>query len=103
MVGHVDGNALAGPLSQVFTEEITDALARCAGCGSVKAIGETIAYMSEMGSVLRCPGCDSVLMVVTQLRGSLIVGSPGITFLRLPLAGRDATTPVSRDHEGGTT
>ena len=90
MLGHVDGNALAGPLSQVFTEEITDALARCAGCGAVKAVGETIAYVSDIGAVLRCPTCDSVLMVLTQVRGALVVGSPGIASLRLPPPHRDA-------------
>ncbi|WP_333937949.1 DUF6510 family protein [Streptomyces sp. HUAS 31] len=33
LTGYVDGNALAGPLSEVFAVDVTPATSRCANCG----------------------------------------------------------------------
>ena len=35
--GPYDGNALAGPLSEVFAVEVTAAVAQCRGCGRVRS------------------------------------------------------------------
>lgn len=77
MAGHVDGNALAGVLSEVFSFDVTLARARCASCGDVSVLAKALVYGSEHGRVLRCCQCDDVLMVVVarpdgmrlQLRG----------------------------------
>jgi hypothetical protein len=64
---HVDGNALGGLLIDVFGREMTDAVGCCANCGAVNAVAALIVYRSGPGDVLRCPGCDSVLMVAASL------------------------------------
>ena len=64
---HVDGNALGGLLIEVFGREMTDTKGCCADCGAVNAVGALIVYRSGPGDVIRCPGCDSVLMVAASL------------------------------------
>ena len=49
----VDGNAAGGILRDVFTHEMTAALATCAGCGARGPIGELLEYGQSMGVVLR--------------------------------------------------
>jgi uncharacterized protein DUF6510 len=41
MIGedHVDGNAVGSLLMDVFGREMTDARARCAGCGAIYSLG----------------------------------------------------------------
>jgi len=41
-MNHVDGNALAGPLSEVFRDDITTALGRCTSCGDVSVLAEAL-------------------------------------------------------------
>jgi hypothetical protein len=59
-----DGNALAGPLSQVFTAEVTTAVARCRACGRSSVVAELAVYGPEPGLVARCPGCAEVMLRV---------------------------------------
>ena len=58
---HVDVNALAGILSEVFTVDMTTAPRRCAGCGLDAELGAHRVYHGA-GWVVRCPGCDTVAM-----------------------------------------
>jgi hypothetical protein len=67
MVGHVDGNALAGALSEVFRFEPTTARGRCLSCGSIAAVAEGMVYRGEQGVVVRCEGCDGVLLVIVPM------------------------------------
>ena len=52
----LDGNAAGGVLREMFTHEMTAALATCAGCGTMGPIGALLEYGPRMGIVLRCPG-----------------------------------------------
>ena len=63
---HLDGNAVGGLLIDVFGREMTDSRGCCAACGAVNAMGALIVYRSGPGDVLRCPGCESVLMVAAS-------------------------------------
>jgi hypothetical protein len=82
--GHVDGNALAGPLSEVFAVDITTATATCAGCGLRSRVAQLLVYGGGAGSVARCPGCEDVVLrflrtatdAVLDLRGSLSLVVP---------------------------
>ena len=66
----LDGNAAAGVLAELFAVEMTDARARCAGCGAAGAVASLRLYGHGMGLVLRCPGCgDAVLRVGRGPRG----------------------------------
>ena len=58
---HLDGNAAAGWLADVFCAEITTAEVTCANCGSLGPVGSLTAYGLHMGVVLRCPGCDQLI------------------------------------------
>jgi hypothetical protein len=58
----LDGNAAAGVLAEVFTFEITTALAACARCGTAGEVGSQMAYVSGIGTVVRCAACDNALI-----------------------------------------
>ena len=58
----LDGNAAAGLLDQLFAFEITTAVATCDGCGRATAFGALDFYDQQMGAVLRCPGCDGLMI-----------------------------------------
>jgi hypothetical protein len=62
----LDGNAAAGVLAEIFTFEITTALAACARCGAAGEVGSQMAYMSEIGTVVRCAACDNALIRVVR-------------------------------------
>ncbi len=53
----IDGNALAGPLVNLFTPDLTSARGICAGCGQPSLLAETRVYDQAPGLVVRCAGC----------------------------------------------
>lgn len=62
----LDGNAVAGLLSEIFVLEVTAAGACCEGCGAVEAVGALRAYVDAPGTVLRCRHCESLLLRVVR-------------------------------------
>jgi len=62
----LDGNVAAGMLSELFVPDFTTARATCANCGAVRAVGALLVYAHGMGMVMRCPGCDSVVMRIVR-------------------------------------
>jgi hypothetical protein len=62
----LDGNAAAGILSEVFVSDITTADATCVNCGMIRALGALLVYAHGMGTVLRCPSCDAVVLRVAR-------------------------------------
>jgi hypothetical protein len=79
---HLDGNAAAGELSEVFAIDVTTAVATCAGCGMTGPMAQAMLYETRMGTVLRCPGCDSVLLRYVRGGGQLRIEMRGIRVLR---------------------
>jgi hypothetical protein len=79
----LDGNAAAGPLGEVFSFEVTTALYACEGCGRVAHIGEAMAYMTEIGTIVRCPNCDNTLIRLAHNRGRLWIDLRGIKYLQV--------------------
>jgi hypothetical protein len=66
----LDGNAAAGVLAEIFTFEITTARGACVHCGATGEIGAQIAYVTGIGTVVRCSSCDNALIrVVRQSEG----------------------------------
>jgi hypothetical protein len=59
---HQDGNALAGPLADVFAVELSTSIATCAGCRRTDRVATLHLYGGGPGLVARCPGCDAVLL-----------------------------------------
>jgi hypothetical protein len=78
---HLDGNAAAGLLAEVFAFDVTVARAICAGCGAEAPVGELAAYGLAMGAILRCSTCDMPLVRVARLGDSYGVDLRGATLL----------------------
>jgi hypothetical protein len=78
----LDGNAAAGLLSEVFTPEATAAFVRCASCGAEEAVATVRVYAQGPGTVLRCRGCDAVIMRFAEIRGRLVADLRGVGRLR---------------------
>ena len=79
-----DGNALAGPLSEVFTLETTTGVARCRGCGRDSVVAELVVYGPDPGLVARCPGCADVMLRLVRTPHATWVDLSGTSVLRLP-------------------
>ena len=73
----LDGNAIGGLLREIFTMEMTTAETTCAGCGAVHTVGQVDVYVNAPGVVVRCPGCEQVLMRIVQGRGRFWVDLRG--------------------------
>jgi len=73
----LDGNAAAGLLSEIFASDLTVGRAKCAGCGVTRAIGALHVYSHGMGMVVRCPGCDGVVLRVARTATHLWLDARG--------------------------
>ena len=81
MENRLDGNAAAGLLEEIFPFEVTTSVVTCAVCGQRNPVGALTAYMHGMGTIVRCPGCEDVLIRVAKtegrywldMRGSLVL------------------------------
>ncbi|WP_415856274.1 DUF6510 family protein [Sinomonas sp. G460-2] len=82
---YLDGNALAGPLSEVFSIDITAALGTCGGCGAVRAVAEAHLYVNAPAKILRCPSCGGVLLRLDDRGGRFILDLSGFTQLTIQL------------------
>lgn len=80
----LDGNALAGHLTDILGWDATATDVRCAHCGAHGVIAIAIVYASAMGTVARCGECDGVLAVfVDGADGRSWFGMPGISALEV--------------------
>ena len=78
----LDGNGVAGLLTEAFARDPTSLLRTCQGCGGVHALGAHRAYRSA-GVVLRCPGCGVTALVVGVLEERFVIELRGtITLTR---------------------
>ena len=84
--GPYDGNALAGPLSEVFALEVTAAVARCGGCGRTSPVAALVVYGPDPGLVGRCPGCSDVLLRLVRTPSEVWLDLSGISALRFAAA-----------------
>ena len=80
-----DGNALAGPLHDVFRVEVTTAVGRCGGCGRTITMAEVRVFDHAPGVVARCPGCGQVLARLVHGPGRAWLDLRGLTWLQVPV------------------
>ena len=81
----LDGNAAAGALGGVFSFEVTTAGYACEGCGSTGRLGAAMVYeVREMGTIVRCPGCDHALVRLSRADRGNLVDLKGIKHLTTP-------------------
>ena len=83
MENKLDGNAAAGILQAIFPFEMTLVQATCTGCGTTNTLGAAAAYMHGMGTVIRCPSCDTVLIRVSQVKGRYFLDMRGVRVLQV--------------------
>jgi hypothetical protein len=74
----LDGNAIAGMLFEYFGTEMTMTTADCAHCGASARIAELTVFVCAPGTVVRCPSCGEVVMVLVTIRGELRVDMDGL-------------------------
>ena len=63
---------------------VTVASTRCVGCGRVAALAQTRMFGPEPGVVLRCRGCDAVLLRLVHLPDRTVLDMRGLAHLELP-------------------
>jgi hypothetical protein len=90
---HLDGNTLAGPLSEIFAVDITAATGRCAGCGLTGPVASLHVYGPDPGFVARCPGCEEVVLRLVRGPEDAWLDLRGAVSLRIPLT--NGTSPAS--------
>ncbi len=83
MENRLDGNAAAGVLQAIFPFEMTLVEATCTGCGRTTPIGAAAAYMHGMGTVIRCPSCDTVLIRVVHAKERYWLDMRGVRVLNI--------------------
>ena len=84
-----DGNALAGPLSEVFAPEVTAGVARCRSCGRSSVVAELAVYGPDPGFVARCPGCGEAMLRLARTSDAVWLDLSGMSLLRLPTTASD--------------
>jgi hypothetical protein len=80
----LDGNAVAGELSEIFALDLTTAVVTCADCGATgEFAGAHVYELDGMGTVMRCSACEGVLARMVHARGVLWIEMRGIRVLRV--------------------
>jgi hypothetical protein len=80
----LDGNAIAGLLQELFDTEMTLAPVECNSCGRVGEMGSLWAFMESPGYVLRCPGCQNVVLRMAVTVDQVYLDARGAAYLRIP-------------------
>ncbi len=83
MENKLDGNAAAGSLQEIFPFDMTLVQATCTGCGATAVIGALAAYMHGMGTVVRCPSCDTALIRMVHAKGRYWLDMRGVRVLQI--------------------
>jgi uncharacterized Zn finger protein len=69
----VDGNALAGALEQYMGHDVTSRPGTCGHCGNASVVAELVVYPRAPSPVARCPHCGDVVLIVTEVRDTVVV------------------------------
>jgi len=85
IAGYEDGNALAGPLGELFAVDLTSAVGQCVGCGLAGPVATLRVYRHAPGLVARCPGCDDVVLRLVRGPAEAWLDLRGTVSLRIPL------------------
>jgi hypothetical protein len=80
---HVDGNVLAGPLSEIFSVDMTMATGTCASCGDAAPLATSMVYLKPKTYIVRCHVCDSVLLTIIQSSQATRIDLSGMASLTI--------------------
>ena len=86
-----DGNALAGPLAEIFAVDLTAALTRCANCGQDGPLAGLHVYVRAPGLVARCPSCQAVVLRLVRGPDAAWLDLRGTIRLRIPMLAASAS------------
>lgn len=81
----LDGNAAAGPLAELFTVDLTMALATCAGCANRAPLAAHHLYADAPALVVRCPSCTGVVLRYAAAEGRIRLDLTGARLLTIAL------------------
>lgn len=81
-----DGNAVAGLLAELFAFEMTTTQAQCGGCGTTHLVATLLVYGGPMGTIMRCPGCDTAMIRIARIRDEYRLDLRGTHILHIPVA-----------------
>jgi len=95
----LDANATAGLLYQIFSLEMTAAPTECVHCGNEAEIGTLLAFTHGPGIVLRCSGCENIVLRIVQTPEAIYLDARGAVYLRL--AQPKSEPVVENDSLGG--
>ena len=77
----MDGNSMAGPLREVFSVDMTEAIGRCASCKVTGPLAEGRVFGPAPGLVLRCRGCGQPLLRLARTPGRTHLDLRGLEYL----------------------
>ena len=83
-MSHLDGNVLAGPLSELFREDMTLATGECASCHDRSVIAVAIVYDVGPGWTVRCHSCEAEIMTLVRTPNGLRIDLRGLASLEVP-------------------
>lgn len=81
---HLDGNAVAGDLLEVFAVDMTMSTWTCRACGHAAPLARARVYGRTPGLVVRCEGCAGVLATIVSTRTERILDLPGVSRVHVP-------------------
>ena len=79
----LDANATAGLLYEIFGVEMTAEPTECANCGNEAEMGTLLAFTHGPGAVLRCSGCESVVLRIVQTPDAIYLDARGAVYLKI--------------------
>lgn len=68
-VEHLDGNALAGVLTEFMSADASTLRITCRHCGRHGDMAEVAVERDDAGAIVRCVGCRHTLLVVLRDAG----------------------------------
>jgi hypothetical protein len=85
-MAHLDGNVLAGPLSEIFVSDMTMAEGCCANCGDVAVFAMAMVDVEHESFAVRCHNCDNLIATLVQTATENRLDLSGLRWLRVPRA-----------------
>lgn len=55
----------------------------CGACGTRTVKAEVLVYVDAPGTVMRCPGCEAVLMRLVRMPGRVLVDFPSLARMEI--------------------
>lgn len=85
---HLDGNAIAGLLTEVLAVEPTTTTAICNSCGDEAVLAQSRVVIERPDTAVRCSNCDDVLFVIVTTDTEHAIIFSGLRLLRMPRLSR---------------